>query len=125
MNINTFACFHLLLLPFYFYLTIRQLLSSFFRIGRKLYSTEHALGYILEEQYQENPVQWSNDKCIDWSSTDNSAYTSSLLACPCTLDQALADSGRFQPDTGCSMFSGSVCTYHVGAKHCVRSVFAR
>lgn len=85
------------------------------------------LGYILEEEYQEDTLTWSNNKCLDWASADDAmvTYTNSLISCPCTLDQALADSGRFQPDTGCSMFSGSVCTYHVGAKHCIRSVFAR
>ncbi|KAJ8035366.1 Sushi domain-containing protein 2 [Holothuria leucospilota] len=95
-------------------------------IGRKLYTTEHALGYVLEQEYQNNPEVWSNEKCLAWAAEDDSlpTYTDSLLNCPCTLDQALTDSGRFQPDTGCSMFTGSVCTYHVGAKHCVRSVFA-
>ncbi|KAJ8035351.1 Sushi domain-containing protein 2 [Holothuria leucospilota] len=95
-------------------------------IGRKLYTTEHALGYVLEQEYQDDPEVWSNEKCIAWAGEDDALppYTDSLLNCPCTLDQALTDSGRFQPDTGCSMFTGSVCTYHVGAKHCVRSVFA-
>lgn len=102
-------------------------IPSTLRIGRKLYTTEHALGYVLEQEYQNNPEVWSNEKCLAWAAEDDALpnYTDSLLNCPCTLDQALTDSGQFQPDTGCSMFAGSVCTYHVGAKHCVRSVFAR
>lgn len=95
-------------------------------IGRKLYTTEHALGYVLEQEYQDNPEVWSNEKCLSWATDDSNlaSYTETLVSCPCTLNQALADSGRFQPDTGCSMFAGSVCTYHDGAKHCVRSVYA-
>nr|XP_006816784.1 PREDICTED: sushi domain-containing protein 2-like [Saccoglossus kowalevskii] len=44
-----------------------------------------------------------------------------LLPCPCTLQQVLVDTGRWQVDTGCSMFHGSKCTYHQGALHCARS----
>jgi hypothetical protein len=50
------------------------------------------------------------------------AWLDHLLPCPCTLTQAVADWGRWQPDVSCSMYTGSVCFYHKNAKHCVRTV---
>ncbi|XP_072048712.1 sushi domain-containing protein 2-like [Amphiura filiformis] len=94
--------------------------------GLKFWSGTHALGYILNQEYQDNPIGWSTIKCDEWNQDEISLpdFVDELIACPCTLQQAIADSGRFQPDTGCSMYSGSVCKYHQGAKHCVRSVAA-
>ncbi|XP_072021726.1 sushi domain-containing protein 2-like [Amphiura filiformis] len=94
--------------------------------GLKFWSDIHALGYILNQEYQDNPIGWSSIKCDEWSQNETSLpdFVDELMACPCTLQQAIADSGRFQPDTGCSIYSGSVCKYHQGAKHCVRSVAA-
>ena len=67
---------------------------------------------------------WASAKCKAWTDRDRMSedWLDRLLPCPCTLSQALADWGRWQPDVGCNMFAGSVCTYHIGAKHCVRSV---
>lgn len=41
--------------------------------------------------------------------------------CPCTLDQALLDGVRFQPDPNCNIFSQHTgnCLYRKDAKHCV------
>ncbi|XP_033119207.1 sushi domain-containing protein 2-like [Anneissia japonica] len=90
-----------------------------------LYSKIHAFGYLLEEAYQEASLNWSQSACLDWYLADQTTpdYIENLPSCPCTLDQALADDASFQPDTGCSIFEGSVCTYHQGAVHCVRSIF--
>ena len=92
-----------------------------------MWSNTHAFGYILNQEYQDNPQSWSTNRCDEWNQDETSLpdFVDELIPCPCTLEQAIADSGRFQPDTGCSMYSGSVCTYHQGAKHCVRSVAAR
>ncbi|XP_019630499.1 PREDICTED: sushi domain-containing protein 2-like [Branchiostoma belcheri] len=44
--------------------------------------------------------------------------------CPRRLNQALEDTGSFQPDPGCSSESSSStnCLYHPGAHHCVLSI---
>ncbi|XP_070567955.1 sushi domain-containing protein 2-like [Ptychodera flava] len=92
--------------------------------GRMLWAKPHALGYVLEPAYQSDPYGWSIQKCEEFYQFDLTEpdFIEGLLPCPCTLQQALVDTGRWQPDDGCSMFKGSRCTYHVGALHCVRSV---
>lgn len=80
--------------------------------------------YVKEAMREQHGTDWSKAKCLGWNERDrrSSAWLDHLLPCPCTLTQALADWGRWQPGMGCSMFAGSVCTYHTGAIHCVRSV---
>lgn len=45
-----------------------------------------------------------------------------LEACPCVLDQALLDLGRFMPYYWCDKDGDSSCPMHRGAQHCVMSV---
>ncbi|KAK7088850.1 protein mesh-like, partial [Littorina saxatilis] len=84
-----------------------------------------ALGwYVNNAMTQSYGQNWPEAKCKAWSEKDRltSGWLDHLLSCPCTLSQALADWGRWQPDMGCNMFTGSECYYHVDALHCVRSV---
>ncbi|XP_077989949.1 sushi domain-containing protein 2-like [Glandiceps talaboti] len=92
--------------------------------GRVLWTAPHALGYLMESSYQLDPYGWSVEKCSAFYEEDQTLpdFIEGLLPCPCTLQQALVDVGRWQPDNGCSMFRGSTCTYHQGALHCVRAV---
>ncbi|RUS82606.1 hypothetical protein EGW08_009634 [Elysia chlorotica] len=80
--------------------------------------------YVNEKMTADNGTDWSDKMCRAWHEEDGKTtdWLSALLPCPCTLDQALADFGRFQPDAGCNLFAGSKCTYHKAAKHCVRAV---
>lgn len=90
-----------------------------------LVSRELPLGwYVNNDMVQRYGSQWPHDKCILWYNNDRQdmAWLQSLPYCPCNLGQALVDIGRFQTDPGCDMFRGSVCTYHIGAVHCVRAV---
>ncbi|XP_012940242.1 protein mesh [Aplysia californica] len=83
------------------------------------------LGWYVNEQLTSvRGPDWSDDKCREWNARDSTqeAWLQDLLPCPCSLDQALADFGRFQADPGCNLFTGSKCFYHKGAKHCVRSI---
>ena len=41
--------------------------------------------------------------------------------CPCKLDQALYDKGRFMPDFDCDRDTNPTCLHHRGGIHCVRS----
>lgn len=43
------------------------------------------------------------------------------VPCPCTLDQALLDVGRFTALPDCDMFGDHRCHYTQGAQHCVLS----
>ncbi|GFN81799.1 sushi domain-containing protein 2-like, partial [Plakobranchus ocellatus] len=80
--------------------------------------------YVNEKMTEDNSSDWSDQMCKAWFNEDAKKmdWLDSLLPCPCTLDQALADFGRFQPDAGCNVFDGSKCTYHKEAKHCVRAI---
>lgn len=48
----------------------------------------------------------------------------SSIPCPCKLEQALLDSGRFMPLFECDMDGDASCPFNKGAKHCVQSTAA-
>ncbi|XP_027812646.2 sushi domain-containing protein 2 [Ovis aries] len=91
-----------------------------------LWSNEHALAWHLGDDFRMDPVAWARNQCLAWEELEDQlpTFLEELPDCPCTLAQARADSGRFHTDYGCDLEQGSVCTYHPGAVHCVRSVQA-
>lgn len=91
-----------------------------------LWSNEHALAWHLGDDFRADPVAWARTQCLNWEELEDQLpkFLEELPDCPCTLAQARADSGRFHTDYGCDIEHGSVCTYHPGAVHCVRSVQA-
>ncbi|XP_050416885.1 protein mesh [Patella vulgata] len=83
------------------------------------------LGWFVRDYMEQTyGADWNSQKCQKWYEKDklNMAWQEELLACPCNLNQAITDFGRWQPDVGCNMHTGSACHYHIGAIHCVRSV---
>ncbi|KAK2500184.1 hypothetical protein MC885_011117 [Smutsia gigantea] len=107
-----------------------RIISSDHRSGEKdvhaLWSNEHALAWHLGDDFRADPVAWARAQCLAWEELEDQLpnFLEDLPDCPCTLAQARADSGRFHTDYGCDVERGSVCTYHPGAVHCVRSVQA-
>lgn len=91
-----------------------------------LWTNDHALAWHLEDDFRADPVAWARAQCLAWEEQEDQLpnFLQELPDCPCTLAQARADSGRFHTDYGCDIEHGSVCTYHPGAVHCVRSVQA-
>ncbi|XP_066116109.1 sushi domain-containing protein 2 [Saccopteryx bilineata] len=91
-----------------------------------LWSNEHALAWHLGDDFRSDPVAWARTRCLAWEELEDQLpnFLEEVPDCPCTLAQARADSGRFHTDYGCDIEHGSVCTYHPGAGHCVRSVQA-
>lgn len=91
-----------------------------------LWSNEHALAWHLGEDFRADPVAWARAECLAWEALEDQLpnFLEEVPDCPCTLAQARADSSHFHTDYGCDMEQGSVCTYHPGAVHCVRSVQA-
>ncbi|ESP05625.1 hypothetical protein LOTGIDRAFT_228125 [Lottia gigantea] len=79
--------------------------------------------YVVDHMVAEYGKDWSQVKCVDWYKADKQdmSWAENLLDCPCTLNQALTDFGRWQDDPGCSIFKGSICKYHIGAIHCARA----
>ncbi|CAD5115351.1 DgyrCDS4331 [Dimorphilus gyrociliatus] len=68
---------------------------------------------------------WAKSKCQAWHSKDirDRTWRTELDPCPCTIQQAKADFGRFQPDPYCqenNKFPEN-CARHTEAVHCVRS----
>ncbi|KAI5133217.1 sushi domain-containing protein 2 isoform X1 [Manis pentadactyla] len=107
-----------------------RIISSNYGSGEKdvhaLWSNEHALAWHLGDDFRADPVAWAHAQCLAWAELEDQLpnFLEDLPDCPCTLAQAQADSGRFHTDYGCDVEHGSVCTYHPGAVHCVRSVQA-
>ncbi|XP_019520929.1 PREDICTED: sushi domain-containing protein 2 [Hipposideros armiger] len=107
-----------------------RIISSDHRPGEMnvhaLWSNEHALAWHLGNDFRADPVAWARTQCLNWEMLEDQLpnFLEELPDCPCTLDQARADSGRFHTDYGCDIDHGSVCTYHPEAVHCVRSVQA-
>uniref|UniRef100_A0A8C0ZP42 Sushi domain-containing protein 2 n=1 Tax=Castor canadensis TaxID=51338 RepID=A0A8C0ZP42_CASCN len=91
-----------------------------------LWTNDHALAWHLGDDFREDSVAWARSQCLAWEALEDQLpdFLKELPDCPCTLAQARADSGRFFTDYGCDIEHGSVCTYHPGAVHCVRSVQA-
>ncbi|XP_066459292.1 uncharacterized protein [Eleutherodactylus coqui] len=90
-----------------------------------IWSVDHAMAWHLGEDFRKDSAGWARDKCLKWHASDKKLpdFLSEIIDCPCTQAQSRADMGRFHPDYGCDIDSGSVCTYHQGAKHCVRAIY--
>ena len=69
---------------------------------------------------------WPHSKCLTWYYEDkrDMRWLKHLEYCPCNLQQALSDFGRWQTDVGCNLYSDNPhkCRFHLGAVHCVRAV---
>ncbi|XP_073481569.1 sushi domain-containing protein 2 [Aquarana catesbeiana] len=90
-----------------------------------LWSVDHAMAWHLGEDFRKDSASWAKNKCLDWHESDKRLpdFLSEIIDCPCTMEQARADTGRFHPDYGCNIETGSTCTYHPGAVHCVRGIY--
>ncbi|XP_056393196.1 sushi domain-containing protein 2 [Hyla sarda] len=106
-----------------------RIVSSEYNDGKwniqSLWSVDHAMAWHLGEDFRKDSAGWAHDKCLKWHESDMRLpdFLSEIIDCPCTLAQSRADTGRFHPDYGCDIDSGSVCTYHPGAVHCVRGIY--
>ncbi|KRZ03136.1 Uncharacterized protein T11_17932, partial [Trichinella zimbabwensis] len=77
-------------------------------------------------QYQMGK-NWATDMCIDWFQYDGRRenfymFLENSQPCPCTLDQALLDVGRYVALMDCDINGDHRCYYTQGAQHCVVSV---
>lgn len=64
-------------------------------------------------------IQYYSDKKNTYSNFRS--FTADLPLCPCDLEHAVADKGRYMPDPDCDKDSNPTCLYHYGAIHCVLS----
>ncbi|XP_071806166.1 sushi domain-containing protein 2-like [Asterias amurensis] len=93
----------------------------------------HFLGYLIKtKSYQDNPEEWSQEYCRDWFDEDQyePAFAQDVNACPCTLQQALADQARFVANPWCDSTLQSpegikaldFCFARPGIKHCALDI---
>uniref|UniRef100_A0A1B6DF11 AMOP domain-containing protein n=1 Tax=Clastoptera arizonana TaxID=38151 RepID=A0A1B6DF11_9HEMI len=73
-----------------------------------------------ERMYGSN---WANTMCDNWVMNDRylKNFAAEISQCPCTLDHALADKGRFMPDFDCDRDTNPLCRYNKGAVQCVKT----
>ncbi|KFD52274.1 hypothetical protein M514_06837, partial [Trichuris suis] len=67
---------------------------------------------------------WATDMCIDWFQYDGRRenfymFLENTQPCPCTLDQAVVDIGRYVALSDCDINGDHKCYYTQGAQHCV------
>ncbi|XP_035724650.1 protein mesh-like isoform X2 [Vespa mandarinia] len=67
--------------------------------------------------------RWPQRMCDKWIMNDRylKNFAAEIALCPCTLNHALYDKGRFMPDFDCDKDSNPDCYYNSHASHCVRT----
>lgn len=80
------------------------------------------LGWYFGPQWERwHGVSWPERLCDRWIKNDRylKNFAAEIFQCPCTLEHALVDRGRFLPDTDCDRDANPQCLYNKGAVHCV------
>ncbi|XP_034836554.1 protein mesh isoform X1 [Maniola hyperantus] len=93
-------------------------------ISPVLWSRPIPLGWYFAPQWERiHGARWPQTMCNNWLRNDRflKNYAAQVWVCPCTLEHALLDKGRFMPDLHCDRDTNPTCRYHWGALHCVRS----
>lgn len=102
----------------------KSIFSNNFFITRVLWSRPIPLGWYFAPQWERiHGRRWPQTMCNNWLRNDRflKNYAAQVWVCPCTLEHALLDKGRFMPDLHCDRDINPTCRYHWGALHCVRS----
>nr|XP_016998391.1 protein mesh isoform X1 [Drosophila takahashii]XP_016998393.1 protein mesh isoform X1 [Drosophila takahashii] len=93
-------------------------------ISPVLWSRPIPLAWYMAPQWErQHGKRWARALCDNWIRADRFLrnFAADLPLCPCTLDQAVLDKGRFRPDRECDKDSNPSCLRHRGAIHCVVS----
>ncbi|GFS34796.1 protein mesh [Trichonephila inaurata madagascariensis] len=89
-----------------------------------LWSDPLPLGWYFRHQWQRKyGNSWKKNICEDWylKEKNSERFNTTLSRCPCTLEQAKQDVGRFVPDLQCNEIDRKCETFHRPAYHCVTS----
>ncbi|KAJ8667861.1 hypothetical protein QAD02_009524 [Eretmocerus hayati] len=87
-----------------------------------LWSKPIPLGWYFGPQWERlYGSKWPQRLCDEWIMHDRylKNFASEVSLCPCKLEHALNDKGRFKPDYHCDKDSNLDCFYNKGATHCV------
>lgn len=80
------------------------------------------LGWYFAPQWERwHGSSWPERLCDTWIKNDRylKNFAAEIFQCPCTLEHALVDRGRFLPDADCDRDANPQCLYNKGAVHCV------
>jgi hypothetical protein len=94
------------------------------RISPVLWSKPIPLGWYFGPQWERrHGLNWPRALCENWLMTDRFLrnFAHQIPICPCVLEHALLDKGRFMPDFDCDKDANPTCMHHRGGIHCVRS----
>uniref|UniRef100_A0A1B0FP21 Sushi domain-containing protein n=1 Tax=Glossina morsitans morsitans TaxID=37546 RepID=A0A1B0FP21_GLOMM len=94
------------------------------QISPILWSKPIPLGWYFGFQWERKyGRKWPRALCDNWIRSDRFLrnFAADLPLCPCTLEHALYDKGRYRPDRECDKDSNPTCLRHKGATHCVVS----
>ncbi|XP_034937613.1 protein mesh isoform X2 [Chelonus insularis] len=67
--------------------------------------------------------KWPQKMCDRWIMNDRylKNFAAEVALCPCKMEHAFYDKGRFLPDYDCDKDSNPDCYYNQGAVHCVKT----
>lgn len=100
------------------------LCESHYKTHSQLWSKPIPLGWYFGPQWERiHGRDWPRAQCNNWFNADRNKrdFANNIALCPCTLQHALNDKGRFMPDFDCDRDGNPTCRHHRGAIHCVRS----
>lgn len=107
-------------LSLYYHLNKTGIIS----IYRSLWSRPIPLAWYFAPQWERlHGEKWTRRLCDKWIMNDRylKNFAAEVALCPCILDHALYDKGRFLPDYDCDKDSNPDCYYNQLAIHCVRT----
>lgn len=90
----------------------------------ELWSKPIPLAWYFGSQWERiHGRKWPRALCDNWIRSDRFLrnFAAEIPVCPCTLDHAIHDKGRFMPDIDCDRDSNPSCMQHEGAVHCVKT----
>lgn len=93
-------------------------------ISPTLWSKPTPMGWLFRLYWRrEFGTKWQYNFCRKWFNreVDNEYFATTLFRCPCTLEQAELDKGRFAPDEQCNVIDRKCDSRFKGAQHCVRT----
>lgn len=89
-----------------------------------LWSKALPIGWFMKPYWErEFGKSWQMRLCSQWFEREYEAdrFAATVFKCPCTIEQAELDRGRFSPDIECNVIDKKCDALHHGAQHCVRT----
>ena len=107
-------------------LTDPTILGKDMKQSPTIWSRPMPLAWYFKTQWEReygNNGSWKEHFCHDWFQQESYAdrFARVVFRCPCTLQQAELDRGRFSPDLECNVIDRKCDAFHRGAQHCLNT----